>query len=86
MKPLYLPLRNNKGNLPATMKKKFDNQWRPILEKMHDEVQMAVGRATKKDKTSKFIGDTYILALKNVCLKYPSIAQPNYKAAVLFQQ
>ena len=35
---------------------------------------MVVERATKKDKVSKFIGHTYNLALKNVCLKYPSIA------------
>ena len=71
MKPLFL-LRD--GNLPSMLKKKFDNHWRPILEKMHDKVQMVVENARKKDKVSKFIESTYNLALKNVCLKYPDMA------------
>ncbi len=71
MKPLHL-LRY--GHLPANIKKKFDNHWRPILELMHQEVDAAIRSTPVEKRNDGFIRSSYDLALKNVCHKYPDIA------------
>jgi hypothetical protein len=70
-----LCLLRHHGQLPALMKKKFDNTWRPILELMDAEV--AATTTITKTLVAKidhaFISATYEHALKNICLKNPDI-------------
>ena len=68
------PLRLLKfGHLPAKVKKKFDNAWRPILELMNNEVAATIATTCIEKMNERFIRSTYDLALRNVCLKFPDI-------------
>ncbi len=71
VRPLHL-LRN--GYLPAKVKKKFDNYWRPVLELMHEEVAATIASKSAAQIDDQFIRASYDLALKNVCYKYPDLA------------
>ena len=72
VRPLCL-LRHH-GKLPAFVKKKFDNAWRPILELMDAEVAATIAQTPVTKIDHAFISATYAHALKNICLRNPDIA------------
>ena len=73
VKPLHL-LRHSNARLPSTLKKKFDNYWRPILELMHGEVDADIRQKPVERIDDAFIKATYAHALKSICLKDPDVA------------
>jgi hypothetical protein len=72
VRPIHL-LRYH-GQLPALVKKKFDNAWRPILELMDAEVSVTITRTPVEKIDHALISATYAHALRNICLKNPDIA------------
>jgi len=71
VRPLRL-LRHH-GQLPALVKKKFDNAWQLILELMDAEVAVAITKQPVEKIDHACISATYKHSLKNICLKNPDI-------------
>mmetsp|Transcript_16129 Transcript_16129/g.27509 ORF Transcript_16129/g.27509 Transcript_16129/m.27509 type:complete len:226 (-) Transcript_16129:39-716(-) len=70
VKPLRLLRR---GQLPAKVKKTYDNAWRPVLELMESEIEGTLLTTPVSKMDAKWMSAQYTYALKHVCAKYPDI-------------
>jgi len=69
------PLRLLKhGNLPYKIRRSYDNNWKPIMELMEDEVKEEVRNRHVDDMDFDFFRSTYAKALEGATEKYPEFA------------
>lgn len=68
VKPLRLL---KKGNLPKKIRRSYDNNWKPIMELMEEEVKEEVSNRHVDDMDFDFFRSTYDKALKGATEKYP---------------
>ena len=69
------PLRLLKhGDLPVKIRRSYDNNWKPIMELLEDEVKEEVRNRHVDDMAFDFFRGTYDKALKGATEKYPVFA------------
>ena len=69
------PLRLLKdGNLPTTVRRSYDTNWKPIMELLEKEVEKEVRNRSVDEMDYEFFRGTYDKALKGVTEKYPVFA------------
>jgi len=71
VKPLRLL---KQGDLPVKIRRSYDNNWKPIMELLEDEVKEEVRNRHVDDMDFDFFRGTYDKALKGATEKYPVFA------------
>lgn len=70
------PLRNMKlGCIPASLKKKYKDGWRPILQYMATNVDNMIEGVSPADMDDLFINTTFNTAMESLIMKVPAMFQ-----------